>query len=114
MGQAVAANANRLSFGVGEIDLVSREIFYQGRKIALTFKEFELLTLLVKNPGRVFTRSDILDAIWGDEHALETRTIDVHIRRLRRKFKDAGSDGLLIESIRHVGYRYRDRSPELP
>jgi DNA-binding response OmpR family regulator len=110
--QAVA-NAERLPFSDGEIDLVSREVFYQGRKITLTFKEFELLTLLVKNPGRVFTRNEILDAIWGDEYALETRTVDVHIRRLRLKFKKAGSNDFLIESIRYVGYRYRGHRPAL-
>jgi DNA-binding response OmpR family regulator len=112
MEQAGTANANRLPFGDGEIDLVSRDVFYQGQKIALTFKEFELLALLVKNPGRVLTRDEILDAIWGNEYALETRTVDVHIRRLRMKFKKAGGDDFLIESIRYVGYRYRAHSPE--
>jgi DNA-binding response OmpR family regulator len=111
--QSAVANANRLPFGDGEIDLVSRDVFYQGRKIALTFKEFELLALLVKNPGRVLTRDEILDAIWGNEYALETRTVDVHIRRLRMKFKKAGNSDFLIESIRYVGYRYRGPSLEL-
>lgn len=113
MEQAAVANANRLPFGDGEIDLVSREVVYQNRKIALTFKEFELLSLLAKNPGRVFTRNEILDAIWGNEYALETRTVDVHIRRLRMKFKKAGNNDFLIESIRYVGYRYRSHNPEL-
>jgi DNA-binding response OmpR family regulator len=113
MEQAAVANADRLPFGDGEIDLVTREVFYQSRKIALTFKEFELLALLVKNPGRALTRNEILDAIWGNEYALETRTVDVHIRRLRMKFKKAGSNDFLIESIRYVGYRYRGHSPAL-
>lgn len=89
-----------------QIDTVSRSVHYQGSPLTLSYKEFELLTLLAKKPGRVFTREEILDAVWQEDYSLETRTVDVHIRRLRRKFEETGSkSSLMIETIRNVGYR---------
>lgn len=73
-----------------------------GKDITLTFKEFELLCLLIENDGTVFTRDQILSKIWGYEFDGENRTVDVHIRTLRSKLGDCGS---LIETVRGMGYR---------
>lgn len=74
----------------------------QGNDVTLTMKEFELLVLLLSNPGIVFTRAQLLDKIWGYQFDGESRTVDVHIRTLRQKLKEAGG---YIETIRGVGYK---------
>jgi len=74
-----------------------------GRELGLTFKEFELLRCLAANPGRVFTREALLREVWGYDFYGGTRTVDVHIRRLRAKLGTA--DERLIETVRGVGYR---------
>lgn len=71
-------------------------------EVILTLKEFELLCLLLKNRGKVLTRAQLLDQIWGYEFDGESRTVDVHIRTLRQKLKEAGS---LVETIRGIGYK---------
>ena len=73
-----------------------------GQKIELTLKEFELLSLLMLNPDRVFTRQELLDKVWGEHFIGETRTVDVHIGTLRMKLGDASH---LIKTVRGVGYR---------
>jgi DNA-binding response OmpR family regulator len=69
----------------------------------LTFKEFELLKFLAQHPGRVFTRDQLLSEVWGYDYFGGTRTVDVHIRRLRSKL---GELDALIGTVRHVGYRF--------
>ena len=97
---------------VGElaIDLQSYEVTMAGRRISLTYKEFQLLTLLASNPGRVYTREALLNQIWGYDYLGGTRTVDVHIRRLRSKIEDP--DHLFVETIWNVGYRFRDMGDE--
>lgn len=73
-----------------------------GKDISLTFKEFELLCLLISNPGIVFTRDQILQRIWGYSFDGENRTVDVHIRTLRQKLMECGD---LIETVRGIGYK---------
>ena len=95
---------------VGElvINPTRYEVTIRGRRIDLRFKEYELLKLMASNPGRVFTREALLNAVWGYEYFGGTRTVDVHIRRLRSKIED--SDHSFIETIWQVGYRLRDQS----
>ena len=78
-----------------------------GREIALTYKEFELLCLLMENRGIVLTRDTIMDRIWGSEFDRENRTVDVHIRTLRAKLGPAGD---CIETVRGVGYKIGDET----
>ncbi|MBQ8915539.1 MAG: response regulator transcription factor [Clostridia bacterium] len=78
-----------------------------GRDVSLTFKEYELLCLLMANPGIVFSRDKILQKIWGFEFDGENRTVDVHIRTLRSKL---GSCGDLIETVRGIGYKIGGKS----
>ena len=73
-----------------------------GSEVALTVKEFALLELLMAHPGQVFTRDQLLTRIWGYDAAVETRTVDVHIRTLRQKL---GKGSALIDTVRGVGYR---------
>lgn len=80
------------------------EVWVGGREVTLTFKEFELLRLLAANAGRVYTREVLLDRIWGYDYFGGTRTVDVHVRRLRSKLDDATHT--FIETVRNVGYRF--------
>ena len=87
------------------INTSSYEVTLKGERIGLRFKEYELLRLLAENPGRVFSRDALLNQVWDYEYFGGTRTVDVHIRRLRSKLEDA--DHPFIETIWNVGYRFR-------
>ena len=80
----------------------------KGRPVELTPKEFELLALLAGTPGRVFGRDELLDQVWGRDGFVEPRTVDVHVARLRGKFTAARLPAPAIETVRGVGYRFRD------
>jgi two-component system alkaline phosphatase synthesis response regulator PhoP len=82
------------------------EAFIGEEKLELTPKEFELLSLMASNPGKVFTREALLEKVWGYEYSGDTRTVDVHIRHLRQKLKDDISYPEYIETVRGVGYRF--------
>ncbi|GAA0085460.1 winged helix-turn-helix domain-containing protein [Clostridium sp. MB05] len=88
------------------INFDRREVIIQDKKIDLTLKEFELLEILVKNRGKILTRETLLDKIWGYEYVGETRTVDVHIRYLRKKIEVDDKNPRFIETIRGVGYRF--------
>jgi len=85
------------------IDEGSYQAKINGRPLDLTFKEFELLRFLASNPSRVFTRDQLLSEVWGYDYFGGTRTVDVHVRRLRAKLGDMES---LIGTVRNVGYRF--------
>lgn len=82
------------------------EAFLGEKKLELTPKEFDLLTLLVSNQGKVFTREALLEKVWGYEYTGDTRTVDVHIRHLRQKLGDDSNYPDYIETVRGVGYRF--------
>ncbi|MCT4632965.1 MAG: response regulator transcription factor [Firmicutes bacterium] len=91
-------------------DLIINPLEYwvkiKGREVRLSPKEFNLLLMLSARPGRIFTREEILDKVWGYDIALETRTVDVHVRKLRTKIeKDPGSPKY-IETVKGIGYRF--------
>ncbi len=88
------------------INFDRREVSILDNKIELTLKEFELLEILVKNRGKILTRETLLDKIWGYEYVGETRTVDVHIRYLRKKIEVDDKNPKFIETIRGVGYRF--------
>lgn len=91
---------------IGElfIDTGSREVWSEGEKTALTYKEYELLTYLIKNRGRAVPREELLDELWDYNAEIETRTLDIHIMTLRQKLGAAGS--AYIKTVRSVGYRF--------
>jgi two-component system alkaline phosphatase synthesis response regulator PhoP len=98
----------RLKAGELEIDRYRFEVRMSGRPVDLTPKEFELLAILVAAPGRVFGREELLDAVWGQDGFVEPRTVDVHVARLRAKFTAAKLPAPGVETVRGVGYRFRD------
>jgi two-component system phosphate regulon response regulator PhoB/two-component system alkaline phosphatase synthesis response regulator PhoP len=100
-GEAV----RRIALGPLAVDLDKFEVTVEGERIELTATEFKILQLLASKPGRVFTRDQILDHLWGDEKAVIDRTVDVHIRNLREKLGPAAS---LIKNIRGVGYKVEE------
>ena len=87
------------------MDLEKYEVKVEGRPVDLTSTEFKILQLLASRKGRVFTREQILDFLWGDEKAVVDRTVDVHIRNLREKLGPAAA---LIRNIRGVGYKVEE------
>src|SRR5918992_2518997 len=90
------------------IDLARRTVEANGKHVQLTYVEFELLRILAANPGRVYTRQMLLEALWGGSEYREPRTIDVHVRHLREKLQRDPSEPQLIFTVRGVGYRFRD------
>jgi DNA-binding response OmpR family regulator len=89
------------------VDLEGRTVHVGGERTSeLTRKEFDLLAALIRNRGRVLTRDRLLEEVWGYDYPGETRTVDVHVRRLRQKLGDAGKDN--IETVVGVGYRFRN------
>jgi two-component system, OmpR family, alkaline phosphatase synthesis response regulator PhoP len=92
-----------------EIDRQRFEVKMKGRLVELTRKEFDLLAALVRAPGRVFGREELLDLVWGQDGFVEPRTVDVHVARLRAKFIAARAPEPGIETVRGVGYRFRER-----
>ena len=91
------------------IDLARRLIEVGGRRVQLTYVEFELLRILAANPGRVYSRRMLLEALWGGADYREPRTIDVHVRHLREKLEHDPGLPEYILTVRGVGYRFRDR-----
>ncbi|MGI6487685.1 MAG: response regulator transcription factor [Syntrophomonadaceae bacterium] len=85
------------------------EVFMGERKLDLTPKEFKLLKLLVGSRGKVFTREALLEKVWGYEFAGDTRTVDVHIRHLRQKLGEKQGGPRYVETVRGVGYKFRDK-----
>ena len=84
------------------VNLAGHTVTADGEKVALTFKEFELLKLLLSQPGIVFTRDKLMEEVWGTDYCGESRTVDMHVRTLRQKL---GAYGDRIETVRGVGYR---------
>ncbi|ENZ01715.1 response regulator transcription factor [Clostridium thermobutyricum] len=89
-----------------KIDYFRREVLINNQKVEFTLKEFEVLEFLAKNKGRILNREIILDKIWGYEYIGDTRTIDVHIRYIRKKIEEDDKSPKLIETIRGLGYRF--------
>ncbi|HJC99730.1 response regulator transcription factor [Candidatus Arthromitus sp. SFB-turkey] len=100
------SSSQELKFGDIRVDLKKREVYKKDLKLELTFKEFELLVMLIKSNGRVLTREYILDNIWGYKYVGETRTVDVHIRSLRKKIEDDDKNPVFIETMRGIGYKF--------
>src|SRR5438876_1338560 len=105
------AKKTRLKAGELQIDRERFEVTMQGQPVELTRKEFELLAVLVGTPGRVFGRDELLDLVWGRDGFVEPRTVDVHVARLRAKFIAAKLPPPGVETVRGVGYRFREEKP---
>ena len=93
-----------------KIDFTTYEVFVRGRTVKLTLKEFELLRFLVQNPNRVLSRDQLLDRVWGGETFVTPRTVDVHIRRLRKAIEKDDSKPKWILTLRGVGYKFDEKA----
>lgn len=91
-----------------KLDVRKHQVFFADREIDLTAKEFEMLKLLITNPGRVFTRDNLLQTLWDYEYYGDTKTIDVHIRHLRTKIEEDAANPRFIKTIRGVGYKFQE------
>jgi DNA-binding response OmpR family regulator len=91
-----------------EVDFERRRVTVRGEDVQLTYVEFEILAALAGSPGRVLSRSSLLERVWGDAAYRDPRTIDVHIRHLREKLERDSAEPELILTVRGVGYRFQD------
>ena len=87
------------------IDIDRRQVNYKGKSINLTATEFDLLSILAKTPGRVFTRNLLMDLVWGQDYYGVDRTVDTHMSRLRRKL---GGGGKNLQTVHGIGYRFKE------
>jgi len=94
------------------IDPSKRAVTLDGQQVPTTYVEFEILSALASNPGRVYTRDMLLSRVWGDSAYRDPRTIDVHIRHLREKLEADAKEPEYIFTVRGVGYRFRDTAEE--
>ena len=106
--KSAPAEEKPLRAGLLSLDTRTRKACVGQRELALSRTEFNLLALFLRSPGRVFERSQILDAVWGSDVVVGDRTVDVHVKALRRKLEEAGGEARVLETVRGVGYRLRD------
>jgi DNA-binding response OmpR family regulator len=109
--ESAEAMRTRLEFRDLVIDVNERRIYKSGREVELTHTEFDLLTFLASNAGKVLSREKILNSIWGYEYPIETRVIDVHIRNLRRKIETQPARPYYILAVPGIGYRFTNARP---
>ncbi len=105
-GGEASGDESRLELGGIALDSERRNVTARGEPVILTYVEFEILRALMVSPGRVFSRRQLLEGIWGSSDYREPRTVDVHIRHLREKIEVEPSEPLLIQTVRGVGYRF--------
>ena len=112
MIQAIESDPDNSKFVIGDlvIDNIGHRVTNFNREISLKPREFDLLTHMAGNRGQVFTREQLLDQVWGYHYEGDTRTVDVHIRWLRKKIEEDPSAPKLLQTVRGVGYRF---SPNL-
>ncbi|MDE3087277.1 MAG: response regulator transcription factor [Acidobacteriota bacterium] len=106
--QGSAGGGDRSVIEVGDVrvDADRHRVFVRGEEVALRRKEFELLLLLIENAGRVLTRDTLIDRVWGSDYVGDTKTLDVHVKRLRNHLEPDPSSPTIITTVRGVGYRF--------
>ena len=104
------STAGVLEVGDVRLDAERHEVTIRGEHVALPLKEFDLLEILLDNAGRVLTRDTLIDRVWGSDYVGDTKTLDVHIKRLRSKLEQDPSQPQRIVTIRGLGYRYEKAS----
>jgi two-component system response regulator RegX3 len=103
---AAGAEPTAVAGGDVRVDLVSHEVTVRGRPVSCSPKEYDLLVYLMKDPGRVRSRGEILRAVWGQEEFLDERTVYVHIRWLREKIEACPGQPQLLLTVHGVGYKF--------
>jgi two-component system alkaline phosphatase synthesis response regulator PhoP len=94
------------------INLVKHEVRLKGEEVDLKPKEFDLLKLLATNPGKVFTRDFLLEQLWGYDYLGDTRTVDVHMRRLRQKIEEDAANPRFLKTVHGIGYKFQYEEKE--
>jgi DNA-binding response OmpR family regulator len=107
-GQGGAAGEKNINLGDLEIDLIKHKVVIRGRGVPLTSKEYALLSFLASNPGRVYSREQLLKEVWGYDYESDLRTVDVHIRHLREKIEEHPADPSYILTVWGAGYKFRE------
>ena len=95
-----------LEAGPVRMDIDRHQVFVNGQKVAMPLKEFELLELLLENVNRVLTRGQIIDRVWGSNYFGDTKTLDVHIKRIRSKIEDDPARPVHLQTVRGLGYKF--------
>jgi two-component system response regulator RegX3 len=94
-----------MEVGPVKLNIGKHQVSVNGSPVSLPLKEFELLEFLMRNSGRVLTRSQLIDRVWGGDYYGDTKTLDVHIKRLRAKIEADPANPVLIQTIRGLGYK---------
>lgn len=105
-GQDVALVPDVIEVGEVRLDSERHEVVVRGEPVRLALKEFELLEVLLRNAGRVLTRGQLIDRVWGADYVGDTKTLDVHVKRLRAKIEDDPGNPVLLVTVRGLGYKY--------
>ena len=95
-----------ISAGPVRMDIERHQVSINNENIAFPLKEFELLEFLIRNSGRVLTRTQLIDRVWGSDYFGDTKTLDVHIKRLRAKIEQDPANPVLIQTVRGLGYKF--------
>jgi two-component system response regulator RegX3 len=111
--QGDALGPDVLQSGPIRLDADRHAVFVHGRETAMPLKEFELLELLLRNAGRVLTRGQLIDRIWGSDYFGDTKTLDVHVKRIRAKIEEEPAEPRLLLTVRGLGYRFEDLAAEV-
>lgn len=108
-----AVGPDVIESGPIRLDIDRHAVFVHGRETAMPLKEFELLELLLRNAGRVLTRGQLIDRIWGSDYFGDTKTLDVHVKRIRAKIEEEPAEPRLLLTVRGLGYRFEDLPAEI-
>lgn len=92
-----------------EVDIYSQKVYKNGVEIELTPREYQLMKLFIKNPGKLFSRNELIDRVWGENFVGDLKVVDVNIRRLRKRVEDNPSHPKFIETVWGTGYRWREK-----
>lgn len=103
---------DELTFDELSINLIKHEVRFKGVEVDLKPKEFDLLKLLSTNPGKVFTRDFLLEQLWGYDYLGDTRTVDVHMRRLRQKIEQDAANPRFLRTVHGIGYKFQYEGKE--
>jgi two-component system response regulator VicR len=107
-GQGGASGKKNIKLGDLEIDLIKHKVVVRGCEVSLTSKQYALLSFLASNPGRVYSREQLLEEVWGYVSASDLRTVDVHIRHLREKIEEHPAEPSYILTVWGAGYKFRE------
>jgi two-component system response regulator RegX3 len=107
-GEEDAVKDGILEAGPVRMDVERHKVSINGTDVAFPLKEFELLEFLVRNSGRVLTRSQLIDRVWGSDYFGDTKTLDVHIKRLRAKIEKDPAEPIFIQTVRGLGYKFEN------